>query len=90
MNHTLASATSLMADRVGAEVFNTTIQKAVRGQFLINGLSILTHVNRIFATETAKRVYQNNLMDLAAGLPFSSANGALKVAQLREMGVNIG
>ncbi|WYV71601.1 virion structural protein [Pseudomonas phage vB_PaeP_SIIA-P2] len=90
MNHTLASATSLMADRVGAEVFNSTIQKTIRGQFLINGLSILTHVNRIFATETAKRVYQNNLMDLAAGLPFSSANGALKVAQLREMGVNIG
>lgn len=89
MNHTLASATSLMADRVGAEVFNQYTQKAVRGMFLVNGLSILTHVDRVFATETAKRVYQNNLMDLASGLPFSSANGALKVAQLREMGVNV-
>lgn len=89
LNLTLASSTSVMADRIGATMFNSLGQKAVRFEFLVNGMSIMTHLNRIFATKTAEVTFTNNLMDLAGGLPFTSANGANKLAQLREMGVEV-
>lgn len=89
LNLTLASSTSVMADRIGATMFNSLGQKAVRFEFLVNGMSIMTHLNRIFATKVAETTFTNNLMDLAGGLPFTSANGAMKLAQLREMGVDV-
>lgn len=89
LNMSLESATNLAAERIGANVFNTIGQKVVRMEFLVNGMSVMTHLNRIFATKVAESVWTNNLSDLAAGLPFSSANGALKISQLNEMGVNI-
>ena len=89
LNMSLESTTNLAAERIGANVFNTLGQKVVRFEFLVNGMSAITHVNRIFATKVAESVWTNNLSDIAAGLPMSSANGALKMAQLREMGVNV-
>ncbi|AUV61763.1 virion structural protein [Pseudomonas phage Bjorn] len=89
LNMTLASSTSVMADRIGATMFNNLGQKAVRFEFLVNGMSLMTHLNRIFATKTAEVTFTNNLMDLAGGLPFTSANGAMKLAQLREMGIDV-
>ncbi|AUX83674.1 virion structural protein [Pseudomonas phage NV1] len=89
LNMSLESTTSLAAERIGANMFNTLGQKIVRMEFLVNGMSAVTHVNRIFATKVAESVWTNNLSDMAAGLPFSSANGTQKLNQLREMGVDI-
>ncbi|AFU62933.1 virion structural protein [Pseudomonas phage UFV-P2] len=89
LNMSLESTTSLAAERIGANMFNTMGQKIVRMEFLLNGMSAITHVNRIFATKVAESVWTNNLSDMAAGLPFSSANGTLKLNQLKEMGVDI-
>jgi hypothetical protein len=85
----LESATSLAAQRLGENIWNKNIQSANRFMFLANGMSVMTHFNRIFSTKVAERTFKNHLNDLAGGLPFTSANGANKLAQLREMGIEV-
>lgn len=88
-NLTFESATSLAAERIGSNMFSEWGQKASRGLFILNGMSLITHMNRVFDVKVAESTWNNNLNDLAAGLPFTSANGMKKLNQLREMGVNV-
>jgi hypothetical protein len=83
------SAQSVMAERLGATLFNKTAAKLTRQFFLYNGLSLLTHVNRTYAAKTGDQIFHDNLMKLAAGVPITSAKGAQMLAQLRSMGVDI-
>lgn len=83
------SAQSVMAERLGATLFNKTGAKATRLFFLANGLSLMTHVNRVFAAKTGDQIFHDNLMKLASGIPVSSAVGAKLVNQLRSMGVDV-
>lgn len=83
------SAQSVMAERLGATLFNKGAAKANRIFFLANGLSLLTHVNRVFAAKTGDQIFHDNLQKLAQGIPLSSAKGAQLAAQLRSMGVDV-
>lgn len=84
-----AASQSVAAERLGATVFNRTAAKATRAFFLANGLSVITHINRVYAAKTADNIYHDNLQRLTAGLDLSSAKGTQLVNQLRSMGVNI-
>ena len=83
------SAQSVMAERLGATLFNRTGAKITRTFFLVNGLSLMTHVNRVYAAKTGDQIFHDNLQKLAAGVPISSAKGAQMLAQLRSMGVDV-
>lgn len=83
------SAQSVMAERLGATMFNRGAAKATRAFFLVNGLSALTHVNRTFAAKTADSIFKENLFKLASGVDITSAKGAQLANQLRSMGVNL-
>lgn len=83
------SAQSVMAERLGATLFNKGAAKANRIFFLANGLSLLTHVNRVYAAKTGDQIFHDNLQKLAQGIPFSSAKGQQMAMQLRSMGVNV-
>jgi hypothetical protein len=83
------SAQSVMAERLGATMFNRGAAKATRAFFLVNGLSALTHVNRTYAAKTADSIFHENLFKLASGIDITSAKGAQLANQLRSMGVDI-
>lgn len=83
------SAQSVMAERLGSTLFNRTAAKINRTFFLVNGLSLLTHVNRVYAAKTGDIIYTRNLGALASGIPLTSAKGAQLANQLRSMGVDI-
>ena len=83
------SAQSVMAERLGATMFNRGAAKATKAFFLVNGLSALTHINRTFAAKTADQIFHDNLFKLASGIDITSAKGAQLANQLRSMGVDL-
>lgn len=88
-NITFEAATSVANERLGANMFTRGAAKATRGFFILNGLSLITHMTRTYAAKTGDYIYQRNIQELASGLPFTSAQGRHRLNQLRSMGVDV-
>lgn len=88
-NLSLEASMSVASERLGATMFNRTAAKVSRGFFMLNGVSYMTHINRVYAAKTADIIFEKNLYALANGLSVTSAKGAQMAAQLRSMGVNV-
>lgn len=89
-NISFEAATSVASERLGANIFSKNAAKANRVFFIANGLSLLTHVTRVYAAKTADQLISRNLSALAQGLPTSSAVGRKYQNQLRSMGIEVG
>lgn len=85
----LAEATNVAAQRLGSTALTRAGAKITTKYFLANGLSLLTHVNRVYAAKVGDRIYQGHLRDLSAGVPPNSPRGAKALTMLRSMGVNV-
>lgn len=88
-NLSLEASMSVASERLGATMFNRTAAKVSRGFFMVNGVSYMTHINRVYAAKTADIIFEKNLYALANGLSVTSAKGAQMANQLRSMGVNV-
>lgn len=87
---TWEAATSVAAERLGTNMLSRGASKVTRGYFVLNGLSLITHMTRVYAAKTGDYVYNRNLLELANGLPLDSAQGLHRLNQLRSMGVSVG
>lgn len=85
----LEAATSVASARLGATMYNRTAAKINRLFFMANGVSYITHFNRIYAAKVGDIIFEKNLYALANGLPITSAKGAQMANQLRSMGVDV-
>lgn len=85
----LEAATSVASARLGATMYNRTAAKINRLFFMANGVSYITHFNRIYSAKVADIIFEKNLYALANGLPITSAKGAQMANQLRSMGVDV-
>lgn len=88
-NISFEAATSVASERLGANIFSKGAAKWNRRFFLANGLSMLTHVTRVYAAKTAEQLATRNISALAMGLPPTSAVGRRYVNQLRSMGIDV-
>lgn len=88
-NLSLEASLSVASERLGSTMYNRTAAKVSRGFFILNGVSYMTHINRVYAAKTADIIFEKNLYALANGLSVTSAKGAQMAAQLRSMGVNV-
>ncbi|AWY03102.1 particle protein [Pseudomonas phage SCYZ1] len=88
-NITFDAATSVAAERLGANMLSRNMSKMTRNFFILNGLSLVTHVNRVYAAKTADHIIARNYQALAAGLPIDSAKGRYYQNQLRSIGINL-
>lgn len=88
-NITFDAATSVAAERLGANMLSRNMSKVTRGFFILNGLSLVTHVNRVYSAKTADHIIQRNLGALASGLSVDSAKGRYYQNQLRSIGMDI-
>lgn len=88
-NITFDAATSVAAERLGANMLSRGASKVTRSFFILNGLSLVTHVNRTYAAKTADIIIQRNLRELAGGLSVNSAKGRYYQNQLRSIGINV-
>lgn len=88
-NISFEAATSVASERLGANIFSKGAAKANRAFFIANGLSLLTHITRVYAAKTADQLISRNLSALAQGLPPTSAVGRKYSNQLRSMGIDI-
>lgn len=88
-NISFEAATSVASERLGANIFSKGAAKANRVFFIANGLSLLTHVTRVYAAKTADQIITRNLSSLAQGLPLGSAVGRKYHNQLRSMGIEV-
>jgi len=89
-NISFEAATSVASERLGANIFSKNAAKVNRVFFIANGLSLLTHVTRVYAAKTADQIITRNLSALAQGLPVTSAVGRKYQNQLRSMGIEVG
>lgn len=89
-NISFEAATSVASERLGANIFSKNAAKLNRVFFIANGLSLLTHVTRVYAAKTADQIITRNLSAIAQGLPTTSAVGRKYQNQLRSMGIEIG
>lgn len=88
-NISFEAATSVASERLGANIFSKGAAKANRAFFIANGLSLLTHITRVYAAKTADQLISRNLSALAQGLPPTSAVGRKYTNQLRSMGLDV-
>lgn len=88
-NISFEAATSVASERLGANIFSKGAAKANRAFFIANGLSLLTHITRVYAAKTADQLISRNLSALAQGLPPTSAVGRKYTNQLRSMGIDV-
>lgn len=88
-NITFEAATSVASERLGANMFSKNAAKANRVFFMANGLSLLTHITRVYAAKTGDQLITRNLSALAQGLPSTSAVGRKYSNQLRSMGFDV-
>jgi hypothetical protein len=88
-NITLASSMNVASQRLGANAFTRGAATGLKYFFLVNGLTLWTHMLSTFSTRVADRVFHDNLRSLASGLPVSSPKGARAANQLRSMGVPV-
>lgn len=88
-NISFEAATSVASERLGANIFSQGAAKWNRRFFLANGLSMMTHVTRVYAAKTAEQLATRNIQALAQGLPLTSAVGRKYVNQLRSMGIDV-
>lgn len=86
---TLSAATNIAAQRVGQSFITRGNAKLTTAFFLANGLSVLTHMTRVYAAKTGDRIYAKNLHVLASGVPLTSARAQKSLSMLRSMGVDI-
>lgn len=85
----LHTTQNILAERLGSTMFNRGGAKAMKLFFLGNGLTLLTHVQRIFAAKTGERIYNDAIYRLSLGIDLTSAKGAQLQRQLRTMGLEI-
>lgn len=88
-NISLTAATSVMGERLGAHMLSKKAATVTKVFFLANGLTMLTHINRVYAGKTADQILSRNLGAIANGLDVTSARGQYYTNQLRQMGVDI-
>ncbi|UMO76452.1 putative structural protein [Pseudomonas phage BroderSalsa] len=88
-NITFDAATSVAAERLGANMLSRGASKVTRQFFILNGLSLITQVNRTYAAKTADIIIQRNLRALSSGLSVNSAKGRYYQNQLRSMGIDV-
>lgn len=88
-NITLQASLNLASERLGTNVFSRGQAKALKWYFLGNGLTLWTHALSTYSTKVADRIFHDNLRQLSAGLPVTSAKGARLANQLRSMGVPV-
>ena len=63
--------------------------KMTRNFFILNGLSLVTHVNRVYSAKVADTIIQRNLLALSSGLSVDSAKGRYYQNQLRSIGLDV-
>lgn len=85
----LATTQNVLAERLGSTMFNRGSATAMKYFFLANGLTMLTHTQRVFAAKTGERIYDNAIYKLSLGIDLTSAKGAQLQRQLRTMGLEI-
>lgn len=88
-NITFEAATSVAQERLGANMLSRGASKVTRNFFILNGLSAITHMTRVYAAKTGDYIFKRNIRELANGLPLDSAQGRNRLYQLRSMGVDI-
>lgn len=88
-NITFEAATSVAAERLGANMLSRGASTLTKNFFIINGLSLITHMTRTYAAKTGDYIFKRNLRELANGLPLDSAQGRNRLYQLRSMGVDV-
>ena len=88
-NITLGASLNTASARLGPNAFSRGATKALRGYFLVNGLTLWTHTLSTYSARVADRIFHDNLRILSEGLPVSSARGARAANQLRSMGVPV-
>lgn len=88
-NISFEAATSVANERLGANMLSRGAAKMTRNFFIINGLSAITHLTRVYAAKTGDYIFQRNLREIANGLPLDSAQGRHRLNQLRSMGIDI-
>lgn len=89
INNTFAASTSVLAERLGQNMFNKGAATGLKWYFIGNGLSAMTHFNRVYAAKTADSIFKRNIEALARGLPVNSPKGRYYTNQLRSMGVDV-
>ena len=85
----LASTQNVLAERLGSTLFNRGSATAMKYFFLANGLTLLTHSQRVYAAKTGERIYNDAIYKLSLGIDLTSAKGAQLQRQLRTMGLEI-
>lgn len=85
----LASTQNVLAERLGSTMFNRGSATAMKHFFMANGLTLLTHTQRIYAAKTGERIYNDAIYKLSLGIDLTSAKGAQLQRQLRTMGLEI-
>lgn len=88
-NISFEAATSVANERLGANMLSRGAAKMTKNFFIINGLSAITHLTRVYAAKTGDYIFQRNLREIANGLPLDSAQGRHRLNQLRSMGIDI-
>lgn len=88
-NITLQASLNIASERLGTNVFSRGQAKVLKWYFLGNGLTLWTHALGTYATRVGDRIFNDNLRQLSAGLPVTSAKGARLANQLRSMGVPV-
>lgn len=88
-NITFDAATSVAAERLGANMLSRNMSKMTRNFFILNGLSLVTHINRVYSAKVADGIIGRNLLALSSGLDVTSAKGRYYQNQLRSIGINI-
>ena len=86
-NISLGAAMNVTAERLGENLMSRGAATYLNKFFLANGLTMWTHMVRVYGAKTADHIMKRNLFALASGLPVDSPKGRGYVNQLQSMGI---